>query len=368
MLRPMDLVRLRASALVAVLCTAMPAVAAAEPLRVGSKRFTESYILGEILAQSARGAGTQAEHLPGMGNTAILYEALQRGAIDAYPEYTGTIAREILKDGGPADLAALNRARWRRWAWRRAFPLGFSNGYALGMRETVAAAQGIATRVRPRAPCRSLRSGSRTSSCAARTAGPGLRAAYGLPQTAPRGLDHGIAYEALAAGQVDAIDIYTTDAKIARLGMRVLADDRGFFPRYDAVVLHRQDLAAAPSARICGLGRLAGAHRRGGDDPPQRPRRTRPRGLRGRRGRFLGTGAKSGAARACGRRCSRRISGASPWSTPRSCSPRSPLRSRWACPSASSLRACRSSRSPCSRRRACCRPSRRLRCSPSSSR
>jgi osmoprotectant transport system permease protein len=70
---------------------------------------------------------------------------------------------------------------------------------------------------------------------------PGLRAAYGLKQKDPRGLDHGIAYEALAAGQVEVIDLYTTDAKIARLGLRVLADDRHFFPRYDAVILHRLD-------------------------------------------------------------------------------------------------------------------------------
>ena len=73
---------------------------------------------------------------------------------------------------------------------------------------------------------------------------PGLESAYALPQASPRGLDHGLAYEALAAGEVDAIDLYTTDAKIARHAIRVLADDRAFFPRYDAVVLHRLDLPA----------------------------------------------------------------------------------------------------------------------------
>ena len=67
------------------------------PLEVGSKRFTESYILGEILTQTARAAGVAAEHRPGMGGTAILFQALRAGAIDVYPEYTGTIAREILK-------------------------------------------------------------------------------------------------------------------------------------------------------------------------------------------------------------------------------------------------------------------------------
>ncbi len=170
MLRPMNPVRLRTGALLAALCIAMPAATAAEPLRVGSKRFTESYILGEILAQSARGAGTQAEHLPGMGNTAILYEALRRGAIDAYPEYTGTIAREILKDGGPADLATLNR-RLAPLGLAASIPLGFSNGYALGMRESVARRAASPPSPISRATRRS-RWASRTNSCAARTDGP----------------------------------------------------------------------------------------------------------------------------------------------------------------------------------------------------
>ncbi len=226
--------------LLAFLFAAATLASGAEPLRVGSKRFTESYILGEILAQSARGAGTQAGHLPGMGNTAILYEALRRGAIDAYPEYTGTIAREILKDGGTADLATLNR-RLAPLGLAASIPLGFSNGYALGMREDVAAARGIAT-VSDLARHAPVALGLSHEFLRRADGWPGLRAAYGLPQADPRGLDHGIAYEALAAGQVDVIDIYTTDAKIARLDVRVLEDDRSFFPRYDAVVLHRQDL------------------------------------------------------------------------------------------------------------------------------
>ena len=69
----------------------------------------------------------------------------------------------------------------------------------------------------------------------------GLAQRYGLPQQ-PSGLDHGLAYDAVAGGQVDVIDIYTTDAKIGHLGLRVLADDANHFPRYDAVLLYRLDL------------------------------------------------------------------------------------------------------------------------------
>src|SRR5688572_13587188 len=96
------------SIVTAILLLAAPA-GAEEPLRIGSKRFTESYILGEILAQTASRAGARAEHRPGLGNTAILYEALASGAIDAYPEYTGTITREILKSDRDLPLAEINR-------------------------------------------------------------------------------------------------------------------------------------------------------------------------------------------------------------------------------------------------------------------
>src|SRR2546430_17593277 len=82
------------------------AVNAQEPIRVGSKRFTESYILGEILAQTARG-----QHKAGLGNTAILVAALENDAIDVYPEYTGTISNEILRTEERLQLDGLNCRR-----------------------------------------------------------------------------------------------------------------------------------------------------------------------------------------------------------------------------------------------------------------
>jgi osmoprotectant transport system permease protein len=255
MLRPMDPVRLRMSAFLAVLCMAAPA-AAAEPLRVGSKRFTESYILGEILVQSAQRAGVAIEHLPGMGNTAILFEALRRGAIDAYPEYSGTIAREILKEPGNPDLAAIN-LRLAPLGLAASVPLGFSNGYAIGMKEEVAAARAIST-LSDLARQPGIAFGLSHEFLGRADGWPGLKAAYGLAQTEPRGLDHGLAYEALAAGQVEAIDLYTTDAKIARHRLRILEDDRRFFPRYDAVVLHRLDLASRQPAAFAAWTGLQG--------------------------------------------------------------------------------------------------------------
>lgn len=205
---------------------------AAGPI-VGSKRFTESYILGEIVAQTVHGT-----HKPGLGNTAILYEALRNGAIDLYPEYTGTIAREILETDERLDLPALNE-RLGALGVVAGFPLGFSNSYALGMRREDARRRNV-RRISDLASQPDLRFGLSHEFLGRRDGWPGLKAAYGLPQM-PRGLDHGLAYEALASGQIDVIDLYTTDAKIARGAIALLADDRGFFPPYDAVLLYRAD-------------------------------------------------------------------------------------------------------------------------------
>src|SRR5262245_32295467 len=103
--RPFLFYRLIAVVLVASMASG--GVAAVDTLNVGSKRFTESYILGEIVRQTAERAGTPARHKSGLGNTGILYAALSAGAIDIYPEYTGTIARELLKIEGNPPIAVL---------------------------------------------------------------------------------------------------------------------------------------------------------------------------------------------------------------------------------------------------------------------
>jgi osmoprotectant transport system permease protein len=210
--------------------------AQAETLKVGSKRFTESYILGEIIVSAAG----DAVHRPGLGNTGILHAALKTGAIDLYPEYTGTIAKEILKLEGDAGLAALNRALAPA-GLGAAVALGFNNSYALAMREERARALGI-RRLSDLAQHPALKLGLSQEFIGRADGWPGLKAAYGLQFATPSGLDHGLAYEAIAAGRIDVMDIYTTDAKIERFGLRALEDDRQFFPRYDAVLLYRLDV------------------------------------------------------------------------------------------------------------------------------
>jgi osmoprotectant transport system permease protein len=239
---------MRALAAVCALLACIPA--SAQTLTVGSKRFTESYILGEIIAQSVNGT-----HKPGLGNTAILLEALKAGSIDLYPEYTGTIAREILKSEERLDLAQINR-RLAPLGMSASIPLGFSNSYALGMRRKDAERLGIRkVSDLPKHPA--LRFGLSHEFLGRRDGWPGLQSAYGLPHK-PRGLDHGIAYEALAAGEIDVMDLYTTDAKIERYAIVALEDDRAFFPAYDAVLLYRADIPGRFPKEFDSLKKLEG--------------------------------------------------------------------------------------------------------------
>jgi osmoprotectant transport system permease protein len=242
---------------IAALCALLAmdvAGAAPRTITVGSKRFTESYVLGEIIRRTASDHGTAAVHKAGLGNTGILVAALEAGEIDVYPEYTGTIVREILKQGtGDPSIDALNAALAPR-GLKVDIPLGFSNTYALAMREDEAARRGIAniSDLADPAKTRDLRLGLSNEFLARGDGWPALKAAYGLAQATPSGLDHGLAYDALADRRVDVIDIYSTDARIGRDGVRVLIDDRRFFPAYDAVLLMRADFDDTPLASLRG--------------------------------------------------------------------------------------------------------------------
>jgi osmoprotectant transport system permease protein len=240
---------------VAALLTAAPA-AGSEILRVGSKRFTESTILGEILTRAAQRT-TAAEHVPGMGNTAILFEALRSGAIDLYPEYLGTIELEILHhERAGSALEQIDR-ELAPLGLGADIELGFENSYAIGVRHDTAQALHL-ERISDLAGHPELRIGLSHEFLGRADGWPGLARHYGLTAR-PSGLDHGLAYEALAAHQIDVIDLYTTDAKIARYGIQVLRDDRHYFPRYDAVVMFRRSVPQRFPQAWAALKALAGS-------------------------------------------------------------------------------------------------------------
>ncbi|HXI59032.1 MAG TPA: glycine betaine ABC transporter substrate-binding protein [Polyangia bacterium] len=238
---------------------ALPRTAsAADELRVASKSFTESVILGEIAALTASGAGVPAQHRRALGGTRLCWDALLAGQIDVYPDYTGTLTEEILRGAAPAgaDVATL-RPLLRARGVGLIGPLGFDNTYAIGMRAARAAEKNIRT-LSELARHPDLRFGFSNEFMNRRDGWPGLAARYGLPQTAVQGLDHDLAYRGLVDGSLDATDLYQTDAEIRRYDLRVLADDRGFFPRYEAVLVHRLDAEARFAPAFTALQHLTG--------------------------------------------------------------------------------------------------------------
>lgn len=231
----------------------VPTVPSAQ-LRIGSKRFTESYILAQLLAQSA--APQAVEVKQGLGNTAIVFAALQAGSIDLYPEYAGTIAQEILKSSKPLSIDEMN-ASLAPLGFGVAIPFGFNNGYALAMRAADADALGIRT-MSDLAKHPKQRFGLSNEFIGRQDGWKGLANVYELPQS-PISIDHGLAFEAIKNKQIDVLDIYTTDAKIEHLGLRVLSDNRNYFPRYDAVVLYRLDVPQKFPKAWQAMQRLSGA-------------------------------------------------------------------------------------------------------------
>ena len=223
---------------------------------IGSKSFTEGVILGETLRALTQDAGLPARHERALGGTRLLFNALASGEIDAYVEYSGTLSSEIFASERPRglqDLAALLAARGIVLAGS----VGFQNNYALGMRASEAQRLGV-ERISDltRHPELRLRFSSEFMD---RSDGwPGLQAAYRLPQHDVLGVEHDLAYRAIAAGDADITDLYTTDAEIAYYGLRTLEDDRGFFPRYEAVLLYRADLAKRNPGAVAALQRILG--------------------------------------------------------------------------------------------------------------
>jgi osmoprotectant transport system permease protein len=225
-------------------------------VRVGSKVFTESVILGEMAQDLIREAGAPVELRRGLGGTKILFSALVADELDVYPEYTGTILREILAGKNLEDEAAVRAALAERGV-AMSRPLGFNDSYAIGMREVEAARLGI-TNISDLRRHPDLKFGFSNEFMKRSDGWPGVQARYNLPQRDVRGLDHGLAYRALASGEIHATELYSTDAEIKQYNLRVLRDDLSFFPPYECVWLYRADLKSRSAGGFAALARLEG--------------------------------------------------------------------------------------------------------------
>jgi osmoprotectant transport system substrate-binding protein/osmoprotectant transport system permease protein len=221
------------------------ASAAATPpdgtIRVGSKSFTESYILAEIAAQVIEQVGeARADRRVGLGGTGVTQRALESDAIDLYPEYTGTLTRVILKDPSLQTIEAI-RARLASRGLTMSGSLGFANTYALAMRADRAERLGLRT-ISDLVSHPELRASFSSGFLEREDGWPGLKALYGLRLARADVMEHALTYRAIASGEVDLMDVFSTDGQLERLRLRLLEDDRHFFPDYSAVLLARREV------------------------------------------------------------------------------------------------------------------------------
>jgi osmoprotectant transport system permease protein len=226
-------------------------------IRIGSKQFTESVILAEIVAGVVRHAGAVARHRQELGGTRVLWDALEKGEIDLYPEYTGTLKQEIFAGQGIASDDELRDALARRGISMTG-SLGFSDNYAIGMKEELCDRLRInAISDLRRHP--ELSFGFSNEFMERGDGWPGLRAKYRLPQKNVFGLQHDLAYRGLASGAIAATDLYSTDAEIGYYRLRTLTDDLHYFPAYSAVLLYRAELKQRAPQVVAALLKLEGS-------------------------------------------------------------------------------------------------------------
>ena len=214
------------------------------PLVVASKAFTESRLLAEVLAQLVEAhTDIPVQRRMGLGGTKLCFDALVAGEIDLYPEYTGTGLVTILGQEPQPDAlrtyATVRRDFRSRYGLVWLLPFGFNNTYAIAMPEARAEQLGVRALSQLAAHAGQLRAGLSHEFLNRKDGWPGLAAAYGLELPHVRGMEHALAYQAIETGEVDLIDAYSTDGKLLRYRLRVLADDRGFFPQYHAAPLIR---------------------------------------------------------------------------------------------------------------------------------
>lgn len=225
--------------------------AAAEPVRIGSKNGNESYLLAEMAAQLLESEGFEVQRRFGLGGTLIAFDALVAGGIDLYMEYTGTLSQAILKLPHNANRLDINRLLAAK-GLRLLPPLGFNNTYAIAVRRRHAEALGLRS-IGDLANHPHLKVAFSHEFLERPDGWPGLSQAYGLGLEVT-GIEHALAYQAIADGAIDVTDAYSTDGELLRYDLVQLRDDRRFFPQYLAAPLVRTDLGDEAMALLRSLG------------------------------------------------------------------------------------------------------------------
>jgi len=243
----------------AVLCAVFLASCnSKKPIIVGSKNETEEMLLGEIVAQHLEHRlARPVERRSGLGNTAILYQSLLSGEVGVYPEYTGLIESEILKEQANSDpQIVLTRVRGQMDMMQIEVldPLGFDNPSAMVIRAQ--GAEQIASLSDAAKVTKRWKLGI-PYGFQSRSDGFQELASYRLPLDSPQTLDPKQLFAALAKGEVDMIATRATDGHLTS-EWKILADDQKVFPPYQACLLVRKDLIAAEPGLRAALAELSG--------------------------------------------------------------------------------------------------------------
>jgi osmoprotectant transport system substrate-binding protein len=234
------------------------------PLTVGSKNFTEQIVLGEIVAQQLeRRLHIKVDRKLDLGGTLLAQQALQSGAIDLYPEYTGTALTAVLKlppVSDPATLLERVRAEYRkRWNLEWLDPLGFNNTFAMVVRGPQARAESLETLSDAARRKQGWRLGVGYEFLQRPDGLPGLLRTYRLPLDGnPKSMDLGLLYSALEQKQVDMAAANATDGMLSVLDVKILRDDKSYFPPYQAALIVRQQTLSAYPGLRAALDQLAG--------------------------------------------------------------------------------------------------------------
>jgi osmoprotectant transport system permease protein len=234
---------------------------AADNIVVGSKIFTEGYVLGEIAAQAIEASAppVAVTRKLGMGSTGILFESLTTGAIDVYADYTGTLTEAIIKNPQLHSQREIQDALLKLNLVMSS-PLGFNNTYALAVREDFAQKYGLHTISDLQRLKSTLRAAFSYEFMDRADGYPGLASRYHLdlnPKSVSR-MEHSLTYQAIAQNATDVIDVYSTDAKIRKFNLRVLKDDLAYFPVYQAVWVARKGFVDRYPAQWQALRTLEG--------------------------------------------------------------------------------------------------------------
>ena len=210
------------------------------PIVIGCKQDVEGQVLAEIMAQLLEDRGFAVDRRFSLGGTLICFEALKRGSIDVYPEYSGTIEQAILQLPGRVSHAHMREQLGRRFNVEMLDFFGFSNTYALALSRATAERLGL-KRISDLTKHPELRFGFSNEFLNRADGWIGLKQAYGL-NAQPVGMEHALTYSAIHEGKLDVTDAYSTDGDLRKFDLVLLEDDRRFFPGYLAMPLVREEL------------------------------------------------------------------------------------------------------------------------------